>query len=382
MTQRSRRRQRHRGGVPSKLLFVAGGVLVVLALVTIGVASWVLDVAAEAPSLAACKPIEKGGNTTLYAGDGSKLGIVESDEARAPVSIDRIPKSVQRATVAIEDERFFEHGGIDPEAIARAALKNLEAGKTVEGGSTITQQLVRNLCIENPTRDLERKIIEAKLAIEYAERHSQAGDPRPVPQHRLLRDDRGQHRGRRSGRLEDLLLQAGLGAEPGAGGAAGRAAAGAHRLQPSAPPEGGAGPPQRGADEDGQPRLHLSSAGATGPAARARLEPRPRLLRQAPALLLRLRRRRADRDVRGRRRCATAGSTSTRRSTRGCRKSAWKRCAPPCPTRQTPPRRWSRSIPATATSRRWSPAPATTRASSTSPPRGTASPARPSRPSS
>jgi penicillin-binding protein 1A len=172
MTQRSRRRQRHRGGIPSKLLFIAGGALVLIALLAIGVASWVLDVAAEAPSLAACKPVEKGGNSTLYAADGSKLGVVQSDEARAPVPIDRIPKSLQRATVAIEDERFYEHGGVDPEAIVRAALKNLEAGRTVEGGSTITQQLVRNLCIRNPARTLERKIVEAKLAIEYAERHS------------------------------------------------------------------------------------------------------------------------------------------------------------------------------------------------------------------
>jgi penicillin-binding protein 1A len=154
------------------LLFIGGGVLVLIAIGTIGVASWVLDVAAKAPSLAACKPVDKGGNSTIFAADGSKLGIVESDEARAPISIDRVPKKLQLATVAIEDQRFYEHGGIDPEGIARAALKNLEAGKTVEGGSTITQQLVRNLCIRNPSRDLERKIIEAKLAIEYAERHS------------------------------------------------------------------------------------------------------------------------------------------------------------------------------------------------------------------
>ena len=172
MTQRNRRRQRQRGGARSKLLFIAGGALVLIAFAAIGVASWVLDVAAKAPSLAACKPIDKGGNSTFYAADGSKLGIVASDEARTPVSIDRIPKELRQATVAIEDERFFDHGGIDPEGIARAALKNLEAGKTVEGGSTITQQLVRNLCIANPSRDLERKIIEAKLAIEYAERHS------------------------------------------------------------------------------------------------------------------------------------------------------------------------------------------------------------------
>jgi penicillin-binding protein 1A len=171
MTQRNRR-QRRRGGAGSKVLFLAAGIAVAVGLGAVAVASWVLDVAAEAPSLAACKEVDRGGNTVLYAGDGSKLGLVDSDEARQPVSIDRVPKRLQLATVAIEDERFYEHGGIDYESIGRAALKNLEAGEVVEGGSTITQQLVRNLCIRNPERDLERKIVEAKLADEYAKRHS------------------------------------------------------------------------------------------------------------------------------------------------------------------------------------------------------------------
>jgi penicillin-binding protein 1A len=172
MTQRNRRRHRRRGGTRGKLLFLAGGVLVVGAIAAAGVASWVLDVAAKAPSLAACRPVERGGNSILYASDGSKLGIIKSEEARTPVSLDRIPKDLQLATIAIEDQRFYQHGAIDPEGIARAALKDLEAGEAVEGGSTITQQLVRNLCIAHPARNLERKIIEAKLAIEYAERHS------------------------------------------------------------------------------------------------------------------------------------------------------------------------------------------------------------------
>src|SRR4051812_2872130 len=172
MTQRNRRRQRRHGGIGAKLLLVFGGVFALLAIGAIAVTSWVLDVAAEAPSLASCKPIDKGGNTTLYAADGSKLGIVPSPVVRSMVSIKRVPKSLQLATVAIEDQRFYQHDGLDYEGILRAAVKDLEAGDAVEGGSTITQQLVRNLCIEDPKRNLERKIVEAQLAVEYSEQHS------------------------------------------------------------------------------------------------------------------------------------------------------------------------------------------------------------------
>jgi penicillin-binding protein 1A len=172
MTQRTRRRQRRHGGIGAKLLLVLGGVLALLVVAGIAVTSWVLDVAADAPSLSTCEPIAKGGNTVLYAADGSKLGVVASPQARSLVSIDRVPKTLQLATVAIEDQRFYEHDGLDYEGILRAALKDLEAGEAVEGGSTITQQLVRNLCIHDPKRTLKRKIVEAQLAIEYAERHT------------------------------------------------------------------------------------------------------------------------------------------------------------------------------------------------------------------
>jgi penicillin-binding protein 1A len=172
MTQRTRRRQRRRGGIGAKLLVVLGVVVVLVTVAVIGVTSWVLGVAADAPPLSSCKPIDHGGNSTVYAADGSKLGVIDSSEARSPVTIARIPKSLQLATVAIEDQRFYEHGGVDPEGIIRAGLKDIEAGEAVEGGSTITQQLVRNLCIQDPKRNLERKIIEAKLAEEYADRHS------------------------------------------------------------------------------------------------------------------------------------------------------------------------------------------------------------------
>jgi penicillin-binding protein 1A len=172
MTQRNRRRHRRRGGVRSKLLFVVGGGLALLAVGVIGVASWVLDVAAKAPPLSDCRPIDRGGNSLLIASDGSRLGYIASDEARTPVSIDRVPTDLKYATVAIEDERFFEHDGIDYEGGIRALIENVEAGKIVQGGSTITMQLMRNLCITDPKRNLERKIQEAELALEYEREHS------------------------------------------------------------------------------------------------------------------------------------------------------------------------------------------------------------------
>jgi len=172
MTQRNRRRHRRRGGARSKLLFVAGGILALAAVGAIGVASWVLDVAAKAPPLSDCRPIERGGNSLLIAGDGSRLGYIASEEARTPVSIERVPTDLEYATVAIEDERFFEHDGVDIEGGIRALIENVEAGKVVQGGSTITMQLMRNLCIADPQRNLERKIQEAQLAVRYEEKFS------------------------------------------------------------------------------------------------------------------------------------------------------------------------------------------------------------------
>jgi penicillin-binding protein 1A len=158
--------------VGTKVAIGAGLLLAVIAIGVIGVTSWVLNVAADAPSLASCKAAEHHGNSVIYAANGERLGAIVSPEASAPVGRKQIPRKLELATVAIEDQRFFEHGGLDTQGILRAAVTDIEAGEAVEGGSTITQQLVRNLCIEHPKKTLERKIEEAKLALEYSEHHS------------------------------------------------------------------------------------------------------------------------------------------------------------------------------------------------------------------
>ena len=132
---------------------------------------YVLSVAAEAPSIENLRPVEVGRNSVVFAADGSRLGYVQSDEARTPVKLGYVPQHLRDATIAIEDERFYDHNGIDIEGAARAAVENIEAGEVKQGGSTITMQLARNLYIEDPERDFERKIKEAKIATELEEEH-------------------------------------------------------------------------------------------------------------------------------------------------------------------------------------------------------------------
>jgi len=104
-----------------------------------------------------------GQNTFLYAADGSLLGSIPAERNRQPVAAEGMSLWIRKATIAVEDRRFFDHGGVDIEGIARAAVADLRAGEIVEGGSTITQQLVRNLYISRE-RTVQRKVKEACLA--------------------------------------------------------------------------------------------------------------------------------------------------------------------------------------------------------------------------
>jgi penicillin-binding protein 2D len=92
-------------------------------------------------------------------------------EQRYWVTIDRIPLFLQKAVVAVEDARFYQHGGIDVRGIARALVKDVVKGRLAEGGSTITQQLIKNRYLTG-AKTLERKIDEARLALEFEEKYS------------------------------------------------------------------------------------------------------------------------------------------------------------------------------------------------------------------
>jgi penicillin-binding protein 1A len=124
-------------------------------------------------SLSSLTPVGIGQNSFVYAADNSLLGSIPAEKNRQPVPAARVSPWLSRATVAIEDRRFYQHGGIDPQGIARALWQDIRQGRIVQGGSTITQQLVRNLYISRE-RTIQRKLKEACLAIKLSQHWSKA----------------------------------------------------------------------------------------------------------------------------------------------------------------------------------------------------------------
>jgi penicillin-binding protein 1A len=151
-------------------------VLTLVGIAGLSVVGWVVSTAASAPAITTLKERNPGSNTEVLAADGTRLGFISADELSRPVTGDALPKLLKDATIAIEDERFYKHKGVDYEGIVRAAVKNFLNRETVEGGSTLTMQLVKNLYTADRTREglagYQRKIREAKLAEELENEHS------------------------------------------------------------------------------------------------------------------------------------------------------------------------------------------------------------------
>ena len=162
---------------------------------------------------------------------------------------------MRKATVAIEDQRFYQHGGVDSEGIARAAWKDLSAGKVVQGGSTITQQLVRNLYISKE-RTLKRKLKEACLAIKLSARWSKDW----ILGQYMNQVYYGNHAYGIEAAAQTYFSKDARDLNAGRGGAARRPAAGAVGLRPAAPARRGARAARRGAARDARLRRHQRGA--------------------------------------------------------------------------------------------------------------------------
>ena len=168
---RRKRRERSRRQRKRFAHFVAGAALITLIVLVVsgftGAAVWM-----SSCDLNSLRPVDVGQNSFVYAADGSLLGSIPAEKNRQPVDLSDMSKWVPRATVAIEDRRFWQHGALDYAGIVRALFANVRAGHVVQGGSTITQQLARNLYIKKPSQTFTRKATEACLAIKLARERS------------------------------------------------------------------------------------------------------------------------------------------------------------------------------------------------------------------
>jgi penicillin-binding protein 1A len=107
----------------------------------------------------------------LYARDGTRLGELGASRDRIPVSFAQISPKMRQAIVAIEDRRFWQHGGVDYLGIVRALSADVSSGTITQGGSTIEQQLVRNLYL-TPQQTIGRKLTEGCLAVQLSRQWS------------------------------------------------------------------------------------------------------------------------------------------------------------------------------------------------------------------
>ncbi|WLD94097.1 transglycosylase domain-containing protein [Alkalihalobacillus sp. AL-G] len=110
-------------------------------------------------------------SSAIYDMNGNKIVDIAGKKHRIKVEIEDVPKHVQAAFIATEDARFREHFGIDLKRIAGAALANLKEGWGAEGGSTITQQIIKNTYL-SPEKTIERKVKEAYLAIKLEQKYT------------------------------------------------------------------------------------------------------------------------------------------------------------------------------------------------------------------
>ncbi|MFQ9778647.1 transglycosylase domain-containing protein [Dialister invisus] len=133
-------------------------------------AGFFLSVSSGLPDISA--NIAPDASSRIYDAKGRLITTVHAEENRLPVSIDEVPANLQNAFIAVEDNRFYEHHGVDPLGIIRAVFRNIISGNaTAQGGSTITQQLARNAFLSQE-QTLKRKLLEAFLALKIERQYT------------------------------------------------------------------------------------------------------------------------------------------------------------------------------------------------------------------
>src|SRR5690606_9213673 len=143
-------------------------VVTIMGSVALTVVAWAFSIDLPSPDRLAHRAIPQ--STEIYDREGKLLYQVYRDQNRTLVSLDDIPQVIIDATLAAEDQNFYQHGGIDFGGMAYAAYQTVVVGK-VQGGSTITQQLVKQTLLSDK-RTLDRKIKEAILSMRLEQQYS------------------------------------------------------------------------------------------------------------------------------------------------------------------------------------------------------------------
>jgi membrane peptidoglycan carboxypeptidase len=174
-TSKKTSKKRRRGLVLSTLrfLFNLALILIVVAL-TVLVGSYFLVIREYGERLDRTYP-DLMQDSYVYDANGNKVGEFRVEESRETVGFEGFGKNLPRAVIAVEDRRFYDHLGVDPEGVARAAWTDLRARHVQEGGSTITEQLMKNLFVPEDERfdvSFWRRFVQSALAFSYERHHT------------------------------------------------------------------------------------------------------------------------------------------------------------------------------------------------------------------
>ncbi len=148
-------------------------VILVCGVIGCGIVAGVcLSIAKDTPDLNSVDLDSYSVTTTILDKDGNSVGNLHAGENRVPVAFDEISPNAVNALVAIEDQRFYSHNGVDPIRIGGAMIANIKAGGIVQGGSTITQQLTGLVFLDRTEKSYTRKLKEAILALKVEKQYS------------------------------------------------------------------------------------------------------------------------------------------------------------------------------------------------------------------
>ena len=176
---RKRRRSRNKSKLLQRLRTVVLLLCFVAVLVGVGMVAGAVNtyrtLAANMPDLDNYRSAELAQTSLVYDADGKVVDQLYGVQNRFVVPLDEVDPTLRQAIISIEDHRFYEHRGLDFEAIGRAAVENVASLSIQEGGSTLTQQLIKNTYIAQQERQVasfERKFVEGSLAWQYEKEHS------------------------------------------------------------------------------------------------------------------------------------------------------------------------------------------------------------------